>query len=232
LRDPVAGTALALADGVFDLTGPAAGAVDTLYRAQRQGLIADIKKLRPSFFVEELGPVDTREGKLRIIAQLRARRAADRFLFKGELAELQVETIRQVQRLTDEAYAAAVRNQAKGMLPRSASPRMALGRYIDEIVRGRMETWFHSLSISTSGNVPVRINRRAYLVDPHGAYVRPDVRIGRLAIDSTLSPKDWGTEQVKRFFDTEVGVSAVVIVRPAAETDHNVYLLARPVGGK
>lgn len=142
LRNSPGGAVVAVADGVFDFTGPAdATATDVLQNHSRQ-LILQIKAIDPTWHYNEIGPTDalgnpiqTVRGLSAKVNDLRFQRAAVIARVKGDHEPLQVETLRFVQQRADGAYDEGMAALKIGRLKPRLSDQEAVGNYVDREVR-------------------------------------------------------------------------------------------------
>jgi hypothetical protein len=223
------GAIVAVADNILDLRGPADAAVSELAKNWSNQVMAQIKAIDPNWHYDKLGPIETLQGQINELNDLRFRRAAAFLRVKGDPGPLQVETLRFVQQRTDEAYSRGKALLKAGRLDVRLSEQEALGNYIDREVRGELRERYNQLDIDWAGQGSVRVNRREY--DSSGAdltYRRPDARVGEVAFDVTLSRKTLGTAQIRGFFNTDFQPSRVVIIRPSQLGTGHTYAIPRP----
>jgi hypothetical protein len=57
-----------------------------------------------------------------------------------------------------------------------------------------------------------------------------DSRVGRLAIDVSLTAKTSGSAQIQGFFRSDFQPEAVIIIRPSQLGPNHTYLIPRPKG--
>lgn len=236
LQNAPGGAILAVADTLFDLTGPANAFTTQFLQDQAKHLTAQIKRLNPHFHYDELGPTDasgtpivTIQGLQAKVDDLRFERAAVMARVRGDYAPLQVETLRFVQQRADDSYDKGVGLLKAGRLTPRLSDREAVGNYVDQRVRVALRERYAQLNIDSAGKGPVRVNRRED--DTSGddlTYRRPDARVNEVAYDVTLTRKTLATAQVRGFFNTDFRPTRVVIIRPSQLGDKHTYVLSRP----
>lgn len=231
VRESPGGAIIALADNLFDLSGPSRQATAELTRNLSRNLIQQIKAIDPHYRFESLAPPQTLQGQINQLTRLRFDRAAAFLRVRSELRPLQVETVRFVQERTDEAYERGLRLLRAGNLRIRLSEQEALGNYVDKEVRRELRRQYRHHGIEAGGAGPVRVNRREY--DSSGTeltYRRPDARVGKVAIDVTLAEKTLRTPQVRGFFATDFRPESVVIIRPSQLGGNHTYIISRPEG--
>jgi hypothetical protein len=81
--------------------------------------------------------------------------------FSGDLRPLQVETMREMQGLTDRAYERAMRLYESGDLGGGLSKEQAVGRYVNNQVRRELRKRYKNYQVKMGTN-EVRVNRREY----------------------------------------------------------------------
>lgn len=229
LREAPGGTIIALADNIFDLTGPARSALAELTLARTNILIEQIKAIDPNYRFQSLGFPQTLQGQVNQIDGLRFDRAAAFLRVKGELRPMQVETLLFVQQRTDLAYERGRRLLQTGRLPIRLSEQEALGNYIDREVRNDLRNRYNQSGIDSAGPGPIRVNRRENDSSAsETTFRRPDARVGSVAYDVTLTRKTLQTGQVRGFFATDFQPIQVVIVRPRQLGRDSTYVITRP----
>lgn len=229
LRNAPGGSIIAVADGFFNLTGPANAATEALSSAYTRKLIQEIKDIDPDYRFETLAEPQTLQGRVNQLDGLRLDRAAALYRKRGEIGPLQVETLRFLQRRADAAYEVGRNLLRAGKLNIRLSPNEAVGNYIDRIVRREVQDLYSQIKISTVAGQRVRVNSREYDTSQTDAtYRRPDVRVGNIAFDVTLSRKIPTTPQVRGFFSTDFRPDATVIVRPTQLGSDSSYVITRP----
>jgi hypothetical protein len=224
-----AGAIVALADNILDWKGPARQATAELTKAYSNRLIKEIRALDPSYQFQSLGAPRTLEGQLNQLNQLRMQRAATIYRVTGDLKPLQFETMRFLQRSANRAYEEAIGLIKAGKLNIRLSDQEAIGTHIDQTVRLELRDIFNGLGISTGRGQPVRVNRREYNTSISEATYRiPDSRVGEIAFDVTLSPKNLGTAQVRGYFAADFTPQIVIIIRPEQLGRNSSYAIVRP----
>ena len=229
LANAPGGAIIAVADNLLDLSGPARAMVAELTLARTKQLIDQIKAIDPNYRFQSLGFPQTAQGQVNQIDGLRFERAAAFVREKGELRPMQVETLRFLQKRTDLAYARGLRLLKAGKLPIRLSPQEALGNFIDREVRRNMRERYNASGISSVRPGPIRVNRRENNTSgSETSYVLPDMKVGKIAFDVTLSPKTLKTPQVRNFFAADFQPTLVVIVRPSQLGSDSTYIITRP----
>lgn len=236
LRNSPGGALIAVADNVFDLTGPANESMTQFLQDQSRQLTSQIKAIDPNWHYDEVGPTDafgtpivTVQSLGAKVNDLRFQRAAIVARVNGDYSPLQVETLRFVQQQTDDAYDQGEALLKAGRLTPRLSQSEALGNFIDRQVRDNLRMRYDQLGIDSAGKGPVRVNRRKD--DSSGndlTYRRPDSRVKDVAFDVTLTRKTIGTAQVRGFFNTDFQPSRVVIIRPRQLGANHTYVILRP----
>lgn len=229
LRNAPGGAIIAVADGFFDFTGPANAAIGELADNYSRQIKAEIKSIDPNWRYDRLGPVETIQGKINELNDLRFRRAEVYLRVKGDARPLQVETLQYVQARADIAYARGLAKLTSGRLRIRLSDQEALGNFIDREVRKDLRERLGSVGINWRTNPTVRVNAREY--DTSGTdrtYRRPDARVARAAFDVTLTRKTATTPQVKGFFNADFQPSSVIIIRPSQLGADHTYAIPRP----
>ena len=236
LRNSPGGAVVAVADGLFDLTGPANAMTAEVLDNQARQLSAQIKAIDPAWHYDEIVPTDalgnrieTTQGLTAKVNDLRFQRAAVTARVRGDYESLQVETLRFVQRNADAAYDQGVTLLKAGRLASRLSDQEALGNYVDQQVRRSLRERYNQSGIDSAGTGPVRVNRREN--NSSGGeltYRRPDARVNDVAFDVTLTRKTLSTPQVRGFFDADFRPSRVVIIRPRQLGADYTYAIPRP----
>jgi hypothetical protein len=134
-----------------------------------------------------------------------------------------------VQAQVDTRYDEAKLKYDRGELPARLSREEAIGNYIDRNVRRDLRNQLINRRVSTAKGNTVRVNGREY--DTSGTdttYRIPDARVGRLAIDMTLTRKTLTTPQIRGFFNSDFLPEAVIIVRPSQLGGGSTYVITRP----
>ena len=236
LRNSPGGAVVAVADNLFDLTGPADAMTAEVLQNQTRQLSAQIKAIDPAWHYDEIVPTDalgnrieTIQGLTAKVNDLRFQRAAVTARVRGDYGSLQVETLRFVQRNVDTAYDQGVALLKAGRLAPKLSDQEALGNYVDRQVRRSLRERYHQSGIDSAGAGPVRVNRREN--NSSGGdltYRRPDARVDDVAFDVTLTRKTLSTPQVRGFFDADFRPIRVVIIRPRQLGAGHTYAIPRP----
>ncbi|HSX56760.1 MAG TPA: hypothetical protein VLG14_15750 [Sphingomonas sp.] len=229
LRSTPAGGIVALADNLFDLTGPLRAANAVLVQNWTNQLVNQIRVLAPGYRYDSFGFPQTLQGQANQLNHLRWTRAAAFLRVKGELRPIEVETLRFMQESADRAYDIGLRKLRAGRLKVRLSEQEALGNFVDQQVRADMRERYALFGIRSDGAGPVRVNRREN--DSSGSelsYRRPDARVGAIAFDVTLTPKNLQTQQVRGFFGTDFRPTHVIIVRPRQLGSGHTYVITRP----
>jgi hypothetical protein len=99
-----AGSIIAVADSVFDLTGPSRATTDALTKIHMKAMIRQIQEVDPNYRFQSLGFPASLEGQNNLLRDLRLDRAAVFYRVKGEVRPLQVETLKFLQTRVDLAY--------------------------------------------------------------------------------------------------------------------------------
>lgn len=236
LRNSPGGAVIAVADNLFDLTGPANAMTADVLQDQARELSAQIKVIDPGWHHDEIGAVDALGNRIETIQSLTAKvndlrfqRAAITARVRGDYEPLQVETLRFVQRNADIAYDRGVALLKAGRLTPRLSDQEALGNYVDQQVRLELRERYNQAGIDSAGAGPVRVNRREN--NNSGSeltYRRPDARVNDVAFDVTLTRKTLRTPQVQGFFDADFRPSRVIIIRPRQIGADHSYVISRP----
>lgn len=228
LRSASGGAIVAVADNLFDLTGPANRLTASLTEAHSRVLIEQIRALDPTYQFESLSTAATLEGQINQINELRLDRAAAFYRVRGETRPLQVETLRYLQTKVDLAFAEGSQRLKAGRLDVRLSSQEAVGNFVDRQVRRELRNLFASLGISTRGG-QVRVIGREY--DTSGTdrtYRIPDARVGGVAFDVSLTRKTLATPQIRGFFNSDFRPASVVIIRPRQLGPNSTYIITRP----
>lgn len=236
LRDAPGGAVIAIADNLFDLTGPADVMTAEVLQHQARQLSAQIKAIDSAWHYDAIVPTDALGNRLETIQgltakvnDLRFQRAVVTARLRGDYGPLQVETLRFVQRNADVAYDRGVVLLRAGKLTPRLSDQEALGNYVDRYVRRSLRDRYHQSGIDSAGAGPVRVNRRENnSAGGDLTYRRPDARVNDVAFDVTLTRKTLRTPQVRGFFDAGFRPSRVVIIRPRQLGADHTYAITRP----
>lgn len=224
-----AGSIIAAADYIFDLTDPGNSLTSELMEGHANYLITQIRAIDPNYRFDSLGFPTTFEGQENLISRLRTDRAAAAYRIKGEVRPLQVETLRRMQQWADQAYDEAVAKYERGELRTRLSQREAIGNFVDAQVRHQLRMMYRTSAIDQSENQNVRVNRREYNSSQSELSFRlPDARVGKVAFDVTLTRKTLSTPQVKDFFEADFRPETVIIIRPSQLGMGNTYAITQP----
>ncbi|MDM7958050.1 hypothetical protein [Blastomonas sp.] len=181
---------IGLADYALGITGPANRLTAELATAEVKSLIQQIRKVDPEFQFDSLGSPTTFEGQINQIETLRMHRAAAFYNKRGDVKPLQVEVLRQMQSSTDRAYEEGQALFEAGRLTPRLSRNEAIGNYIDRSVRRDMKGLFVQYGVEQGVGKPVRVGGREYNTSGSDRTYRiPDVRVGRMAYDTTMERK-------------------------------------------
>ncbi len=229
LRNAPGSAIIAVADSIFDLTGPARAALTEINLARTRVLIEQIEAIDPTYQFQSLGFPQTQQGQRNQIDGLRFDRAAALLRIKKEVRPMQVETLRFLQKSTDIAYERGLKLLTAGALPVRLSKQEALGNYIDREVRRDLRLRYGQSGIDSGGPGPVRVNRRENDTSvSETTFRRPDARVGAVAYDVTLTRKTLQTAQIRGFFASDFKPGQVVIVRPRQIGPDSSYIITRP----
>jgi hypothetical protein len=236
LQNSPGGALIAVADTLFDFTGPANESMAQFLQDQSRHLISQIKAIDPNWHYDEIGPTDafgkptfTVQGLSAKVDDLRFQNAAVIARVKGDYGPLQVETLRFVQQRADGAYSDGLALLKAGRLTPRLSDREAVGNYVDREVRRDLRARYSQLGIDSDGQGPVRVNRRENDTSSTDLnYRRPDARVKGVAFDVTLTRKTLSTPQIRGFFNSDFRPSRVVIIRPRQLGTDHTYVISRP----
>lgn len=229
LESRPAGAIVALADNLFDITGPAQEMTTQLARERSNQLIEQIRAIDPDYRFESLGFPYTPEGQFNQINDLRFARAVTFLRARNEIRPLQLETLRLLQQRVDNAYSEGVKLLREGKLKVRLSNAEALGNFIDRRVRFDLRKNFSRFGIDAAGKGPVRVNRRENNSSAGETSFRlPDARVGDIAYDVTLTQKTLKTGQIGGFFEADFRPTHVIIIRPRQVGSDSTYLIVRP----
>jgi hypothetical protein len=229
LRESPGGSIIALAENIFDFSGPARETTTELSLQHSKVLIERIKVVDPGYQLQSFGLPATLDGQMSQIADLRLDLATAFYRKRGEMRPLQVETLRFIQKNTDRAYDVGRRLYEEGKLNVRLSREEAIGNHVDRSVRRELRNLYGRLGISTARDQQVRVNSREY--DTSGTdstYRLPDARVGRVVFDWTLTRKTAGTAQVRGYFNADLKPDTVIIVRPSQLGPQSTYAISRP----
>lgn len=199
---------------------------------QYNHLVAEIRSLDPSWHDYKLMPAGgiaamPWQGRNNLLNDLRFQRAAAYYRVRGDIAPLQVETLRYLQQTVDQAYRNGVQLYQSGRLSPRLSPQEAIGNYVDQQVRTQLRWQFSSRNVPYGPSQNITVNNRDPST-PDQTYKVPDLRLGDVSFDWTLSPKSISDAQIRGFFRADSNPIAVVIVRPSQLGPNSTYLIPRP----
>lgn len=229
LQSAPAGAILTVADNLLNLTGPADTVYATLSEAYANHLINQIRKVDPKYRYDSFSVSRTRAGQINKIRQLRLDRAFTLYRMRGDTGPLQVETLRFLQERVNAAYKVGVQEFAAGRLEVRLSREEAIGNFADLAIRRETRVFYNSNGIVYQSDPQVRVVGREY--DTSGTdrtYRIPDVRVGKIAFDVTLTRKTLTSKQIRGFFNADFKPDAVVIVRPRQLGPGITYTINRP----
>jgi hypothetical protein len=234
LRDaPGLGAPLAPIDGFLGLSALADEANLEATLGQYRALVAEIKRVDPSFIDEELLPPAgiaglTWQGRANLINSLRMQLAAAYYRMRGDVGPLQVETLRFLRAAVDAAYEESVSAADAGRLQPRLSRAEAIGNRMDARVRTDLRQMFDEYHIPYGPRADVTVNNRDYENSESGqSYRIPDARIRDVSFDWTLVPKTMSTPQIRGFFRADSRPRAVIIIRPGQLGRDTTYLIPR-----
>lgn len=220
---------IGLADYALDITGPANRLTAELATAEVKSLIQQIRKVDPEFQFDSLETPTTFEGQINQIQTLRMHRAAAFYNKRGDMKPLQVEVLRRMQASTDRAYEEGQALFEAGRLQPRLSRNEAIGNFIDRAVRKDMQKLFAQYGIEQGAGKPVRVGGREYNTSGSDRTYRiPDLRVGRMAYDTTMERKLPSKPQIRGFFSSDFGPESAVIVRPSKLGPKSTYAIKKP----
>lgn len=219
---------LELAANLLEIGNPQQELTTQLSADLSNMLINQIRMLDPNYHFESFGFPETLKGQINQINALRFDRAVAFFRQKGELGPMQVETLRLIQKRTDEAYQQGIKLLQSGELKITATRALTLGNYVDRQVRDSLREKYNSYGIDSSGSGPIRVNRRENNSSGDDTYRRPDSRVGRIAFEISMQEKDLTYEQIIGFFKSDFRPDYVVVIRPSQIGSKSVYIITRP----
>lgn len=215
------GAIFGVLDNLFDFTGPALALQTDLLDLWTRNNIADILAIDPGHrFPDRLSAGGSEGDSLRWkIADYNfyeSELAATKYIFEGDIGALQNETLRVYQGFVDRGFAQALGEAKEGTLfqPEGWSRAQALGTRMDKLARDNMDGWFREHRINPGRDINVAVNSRLS-AKPEGSYTVPDIRVGGVVFDASISPKNVNTFQVQQFY-TSPKVQSVFIVRPTS----------------
>lgn len=215
------GAIFGVLDNLLDITGPAtalqAGFLDDSIRNS----IGEILSIDPNHsWPDRLGASGPEAQSLRWKQAdadfYRGELAATKYIVQGDVGALQNETLRVYQGFVDRGFQQALDEATAGVLKQPAgwSRAQALGSRMDGLARTDMRTWYAEQNINPGRDINVTVNNRL-ATQPEGSYRIPDVRVGGVIFDASISPKQSFTPQVRGFYSSPV-VKSVFIVRPTS----------------
>ncbi|WP_375397095.1 hypothetical protein, partial [uncultured Sphingomonas sp.] len=229
------GALFGVLDNLLDITGPAVELQSDLLDLSIRNSIGEILSIDPDHnWPDRLGASGA-EGqslrwKLANADFYRGELAATKYIVQGDVGALQNETLRVYQGFVDQRYEQALNEFKAGTLTPSPgwSPEQAIGSRMDELARRDMRAWYAQHSINPGFDINVTVNNRL-ATQPEGGYRIPDVRVGGVVFDASLSAKQSGAAQIRGYYSSPV-VKTVIIVRPTMMTNGGAYALPRSGG--
>jgi hypothetical protein len=230
LQNAPAGAMLAPIDSFLGLSAPGEEANLAVSQLQFQSIYREIRKLDPSYrppdSFQSLEQMSW-EARKSYLGEMLLDHAAALYKVRGEIEPLQVETLRFMQQRVDVRYTEAVAKYEAGELDVRFGKNEAIGNYIDKYVRQDLTALYKQQRVSTAPGQQVRVNSRAYATSERTFKV-PDMRVGRVAFDMTMTAKKPGSDQIRGFFSADFRPTIVVIVRPTALGRGHTYAIKRP----
>ena len=232
LQSP-AGPAVQFFDNLADISGPGDEANLEMGQLLLNNLLHRIHELDPSYVEFGFWPPGflagmTWQERLAVINRFRAVLAATIYRVRGDIGPLQEVTLDFMQQTTNAAYDEAVEQYNAGELKVKLSRQVAIGNYIDAVVRARLSVFFGRLGIAPGLGSPIQVNARAYTSII--SYRIPDARVGNLAFDVSLTAKRSSDPQIRGFFNALFRPVGVVIIRPNQLGNGSSYVIWRPRG--
>jgi hypothetical protein len=169
------------------------------------------------------------QGRNAVLEYLRVELAVAYYKIRHDPEPLQVETIRFLHKVVDDAYNLAEYKYKSGQLDVRQSPAEAIGNEVDREVRAQLKTFFSSHGINFGADQDVTVNNRVY-TGYGNEYRLPDAQVADLAIEWTLQGKTMATAQVRGFLRAQRGTRGAVIIRPSQLGGDSVYLIPHPYG--
>jgi hypothetical protein len=229
IQSSPAGSIVAVADNILDLTSPSTRLTSGLAAGHVNQLIRQIQTIDPTYKLDSLAFPATMEGQVNLIRQLRVERATAMYRIHQETGPLQVETLRFLQERTDRAYDDGVSLYNAGKLNVRLSREEAIGSHVDRATRRELRNFYNRNGIEPTREGPIRVIGREY--DNSGTdltYRIPDNRVANIAFDVSLTRKTLGTAQVRGFFNSDFRPDFVVIVRPTQLGPGSTYVISNP----
>ena len=232
LQSP-AGPPVEFFDNLADISGPGDEANLEMGQLLLNNLLHSIRELDPSYVESGFWPPGflagmTWQERLAVINRFRAVLAATIYRVRGDIGPLQEVTLDFKQQTTNAAYDEAVEQYNAGELKVKLSRQVAIGNYIDAVVRARLSVFFGRLGIAPGLGSPIQVNARAYTSII--SYRIPDARVGNLAFDVSLTAKRSSDSQIRGFFNALFRPVGVVIIRPNQLGNRSSYVIWRPRG--
>lgn len=226
------GAILAPIDNFLGLSAPGEAANLAATQLQVRALDNEIRAIDPSYqrprSLQSLEQMSW-QSRSAYIGEMRLDRAAALYNIHGKIEPLQVETLRFLQRRVDVRYEEAVIKYEAGELDVHLGRNEAIGNYIDSHVRADLREMYGYRRVEVTLGKQVRVNRRAYYTTGSELTFKvPDVRVGRVAYDMTMSRKLPGSGQIRGFFNADFRPLAVIIVRPSALGKNHTYVITPP----
>ena len=224
-----AGAIINPADDFFQITGPARELTAELTKSRTNQLINQIMKIDPKYRFDSLGFPQTINGMKNQLDLLQRERAAALYRTRGEIRPLQVETVHFLQNSVNKHYEEGLRMLREGKLKVRLSPNEALGNYVDSRTRRDYRDLNRWMRIPMGRGQPVQINRRHYDTrESDRTYRIPDVRVGNVAFDMTLTRKTLASPQIRGFFNSDARPEMVIIIRPRQLGPNHTYAIKTP----
>jgi len=229
LHSSVGGGIVSAIDNIFDLSGPANRLTRELATAEVKHLIRQIQTVNPGYRLDTLGFPKSFEGQMNLVQNLRVERASSLYRATGDVRPLQVETLRFLRKSVDEGYHQAVQLFDAGRIKPRLSREEALGNFVDLHVRRASRRFYERAGIEFSKEGPIRVVGREYDTSKlERTYTVPDLRVGQIAIDVSLTRKTILKPQVSGFFGSDFRPEATIIVRPSQLGADSMYAIRRP----
>jgi hypothetical protein len=220
---------IAIPDEVFDLPRKAA---DDAKRSADE-LMREIERMVPTDALDILIRRRPFQNQVERLRDVRLLRAAASIHFRRDATLMQVETLRLMQDVADEAYTEATSMLKRGALEVHLSTALTIGNYVDAKVRKVLRARYAALDIREGPGKAIRVNRvELEAASDERMFRRPDARVGDVAFDVTMTPKTGATPQVRGFFRSETRPRMVIIVRPHQISNGGSYIITRAEIGK
>jgi hypothetical protein len=211
----------------------AANAAATL--VSHDHLMAQIKALNPRFNVEELFPVGgipamSVEARDNMLMNLSMEYASTLYRVRGDVEPLQATTLSFLQNAVNAAYAEGVKEWNAGRLKPSLSREVAIGNYIDGIVRRKLQDFFDMYQVTYGKGKNITINNRNYNTSSTPpTYRLPDARVADLAYDWTLELKSEKDGQVIGILRADAAPKGLIIIQPNVPGQYHTYYIPRSI---